>query len=83
MLDEQNGSGGSVGDVGRVTGVAEGHPDALGGLVERRRIGAWSAAAKLRSASESIGIRWTWQCGTSSPAMIEPTRAGSNAAINA
>ena len=45
--------------------------------------GECSALEKSRSDSLRIGTRCTWQCGTSSPAMSDPTRTGSNAAIRA
>ena len=42
-----------------------------------------SALPKWRSLSALIGTTWTWACGTSIPAMISPTRRGSNAASTA
>ena len=38
---------------------------------------AGAALAKSMSRMARIGITWTWQWGTSKPAMISPTRSGS------
>ncbi len=47
--------------------------------VERLGRGLGAALPKSRSCMPSIGTTWTCTCGTSRPAIISPTRTGSNA----